>query len=83
MNVSFGNLIDQLGIVNLKIWHLEELKRDKSKTDKDVADATRKTNILNIQRNDLIQELDEMLILAAEGKVMFKNFKQGETKKYE
>jgi len=83
MNVSFGNLVDQLTIVNLKIWHLEELKRDKTKTDKDIADATRKTNTLNTQRNDLIQELDEMLILASQGKVAFKNYKQGETKKYE
>lgn len=80
---TFGNICDKLCVTNLKIWHLEELKRDKSKTDKDVADATRKTNLLNTQRNDLIQELDEMLILAAEGKVTFKNYKQGDTKKYE
>lgn len=80
---TFGNLVDKLTVVNLKIWHLEELKRDKSKTDKDVADATRKTNTLNTQRNDLIQELDEMLILSAQGQVTFKNYKQGETKKYE
>jgi len=80
---TFGSAIDKLTVVNLKIWHLEELKRDKTKSDKDVADSTRKTNILNTQRNDLIQEIDEMMILAAEGKVLFKNYKQGETKKYE
>ena len=79
---TFGNLCDKLVICNLKIWHLEDLKRGKKRSDKEVADATRKTNVLNIQRNDLIQEIDEMLISAAEGKVNFKNYKQGETKAY-
>lgn len=82
MIISLGNLIDQLCVVNLKIWHLEDLKRELNKTDKEVADATRKTNVLNVQRNDLIQEIDEMLIDAADGKVNFKNYKQGETKAY-
>jgi hypothetical protein len=79
---TFGNLIDKLTIVNLKMWKLEDLKRDTERTDKEIADATRSTNILNIQRNDLIQELDEMLILASQGKVNFKNYKQGKTKQY-
>lgn len=79
---TLGNLIDKLTIVNLKIWNLEDLKRDTTKTDKQIADATRATNILNVQRNDLIQEIDEMLILASQGVVNFKNYKQGETKQY-
>jgi hypothetical protein len=79
---TFGNLCDKLCIVNLKIWNQEDLKRDPKATDKQIADATRKTNILNVQRNDLIQELDEMLIAASQGKVNFKNYKQGDTKSY-
>jgi hypothetical protein len=79
---TFGNLCDKLCIVNLKIWNQEDLKRDPKATDKQIADATRKTNILNVQRNDLIQELDEMLIAASQGKVSFKNYKQGDTKSY-
>jgi len=78
---TFGNLIDKLTIVNLKIWNLEDIKRD-SKNDKEIADATKKTNILNQQRTDLIQELDEMLIDSANGKINFKNYKQGDTKNY-
>lgn len=78
---TFGNIIDKLTIVNLKIWKYEDIKRD-SKDDKVIADATRKTNILNEQRNDLIQEIDEMLIDASNGKINFKNYKQGDTKKY-
>ena len=78
---TFGNLIDKLTIVNLKIWKYEDIKRD-SKDDKEISDATRKTNVLNQQRTDLIQEIDEMLIGAANGQISFKNYKQGETKTY-
>jgi hypothetical protein len=78
---TFGNLIDKLTIVNLKIWNLEDIKRD-SNDDKMIADATRKTNILNQQRTDLIQEIDEMLINSSNGVVNFKNYKQGDTKNY-
>ena len=53
---TIGNLIDKLTVVNLKIWTFEDIKRT-SKIDKEIADATRNTNILNQQRNDLIQEI--------------------------
>ena len=78
---TFGNLIDKLTIVNLKIWKFEDIKRE-SKDDKEIADATRNTNILNQQRNDLIQEIDEMLIESSKGNILFKNYKQGDTKSY-
>lgn len=78
---TFGNLIDKLTIVNLKIWKFEDIKRE-STDDKVISEATRKTNTLNQQRNDLIQELDEMLIDASKGKILFKNYKQGDTKSY-
>ena len=78
---TFRNLIDKLTIVNLKIWKFEDIKRD-STDDHIIAEATRKTNVLNQQRNDLIQELDEMYIDAANGEIKFKNYKQGDTKSY-
>lgn len=78
---TFGNLIDKLTITNLKIWNYEDVKRNSS-DDKEIADATRKTNLLNQQRTDLIQEIDEMFIDVSKGKINFKNYKQGETKKY-
>ena len=58
MKITIGNLIDQLTIVNLKIWNLEDLKRD-SDDDTVIADACRKTNVLNVQRNELIAAIDE------------------------
>lgn len=79
---TIGNLIDKLTVVNIKIWMAEDIKRDKSATDKEIADATRLTNIANQQRNDLIQEIDEklneMIVLQKSQKV----YGQGSTKMY-
>ena len=81
MAETLGNLIDKLTIANLKIWMCEDIKRDPNATDKQIADATRKTNIINQQRNDLIQEIDELLVDVVNGKPM-KTYKQGSTKLY-
>ena len=70
---TLGSLIDKLTIVNLKIWMFEDVKRD-SKNDHIVADATRKTNILNRQRNNLIQEIDELVIGLIDGSKIMKNY---------
>lgn len=79
---TIGNLIDKLTIVNLRIWMAEDKKRDPNATDKQIADATRLTNICNSQRNDLIQEIDEALHHLAIDKTPQKLYKQGSTKMY-
>jgi hypothetical protein len=56
-----GELIDKLTVTNLKIWHLEDVKRD-SDDDKKVADACRKTNTLNGQRNELMEQIDSLMV---------------------
>jgi hypothetical protein len=81
MKVTIGNLIDQLSIVNIKIWMAEDIKRDPKATDADIAKATRTTNIANQQRNDLIQAIDEEMNLIAKGETQ-KLYKQGESKMY-
>ena len=78
---TIGNLIDKLSIVNIRIWMLEDVKRT-SKSDKVVADATRKTNILNQQRVDLIQEVDELALGLIDGSKSMKLYRQGDTKSY-
>lgn len=74
MKVTLGNLIDQLIVCNQKIWAFEDIKRKKDASDKVIAEATRKTNTLNVFRNKLIQAIDEGL-----GE---KSFLQGDTKIY-
>lgn len=79
---TIGNLIDKLSIVNLRIWMAEDIKRNPSATDKQLADATRLTNICNSQRNDLIQEIDEAINYLIDSGKGQKLYKQGSTKMY-
>ena len=79
---TIGSLIDKLSVVNIRIWMAEDVKRERSATDKQIADATRLTNICNSQRNDLIQEIDEAInALVSNGSVQ-KLYSQGSTKMY-
>jgi hypothetical protein len=81
MASTIGNLIDQLTVVNLRIWAFEDIKRI-SDDDHAIAEATRKTNVLNQQRNDLIQEIDSLILGLVDGTATMKNYKQGDTKLY-
>jgi hypothetical protein len=79
---TIGNLIDKLTIANLRIWTAEDKKRDDKASDKQIADATKVTNIVNSQRNDLIQEIDERLNHMVSTGELQKLYKQGSTKMY-
>lgn len=81
MEITIGNLIDQLGIVNIKIFMLEDKKREANASDSEVADATRKTNVLNSHRNNLIEAIDVGMNEIAKGNQQ-KLFGQGSTKTY-
>ena len=79
---TIGNLIDKLTITNIRIWMAEDIKRDKNATDKQIADATRITNMTNSHRTDLIQEIDEKLNEMVDTGKLQKLYKQGSTKMY-
>lgn len=79
---TLGNLVDKLTVVNIRIWMAEDIKRKSNATDFEIANACKITNIANQQRNDLIQEIDEMindLILSNKPQ---KLYKQGFSKIY-
>lgn len=79
---TVGNLIDKLTIANIRMWMAEDIKRDPSATDKQIADATRVTNVTNVHRTDLIQEIDEAINdLIVSGRPQ-KLYKQGTVKMY-
>lgn len=59
MEITPGNLIDQLSIINIRIWMLEDIKRNLKASDKEIADATRRVNKLNVERNMLIEAIDK------------------------
>ena len=79
---TIGNLIDKLTIANIRIWMAEDIKRDKEASDKQIADATRITNVVNSYRTDLIQEIDESLNEMVSAGKLQKLYKQGSTKMY-
>lgn len=64
---TVGSLIDKLSIVNLKLWHQEEVAQDPEADDQIVAAAKRRISVLNLQRNALIQEVDELLLAIVSG----------------
>lgn len=79
---TLGNLIDKLTVVNIRIWMAEDIKRDANASDKEIAKATRLTNVANQQRNDLIQEIDEKINHMVKSGELQKLYKQGSTKIY-
>ena len=79
---TIGNLIDKLTIVNIRIWMAEDIKRNKTSTDSDIANACKITNVANNQRNDLIQEIDEKINEIMITQTPQKLYKQGSTKIY-
>ena len=79
---TIASLIDQLTIVNIRVWVAEDKKRAPNATDKEIADATRITNVANQQRNDLIQEIDEKLNHMVKTGEIQKLYNQGSLKMY-
>ena len=79
---TIGNLIDKLTIANIRIWMAEDIKRDPKASDKQIADATRVTNVTNSMRTDLIQAIDEHINEMVKTGKLQKLYKQGATKMY-
>lgn len=79
---TIGNLIDKLTVTNLRIWMAEDIKRKPDATDSEIAKATKITNVANQQRNDLIQEIDEMVNDIVINQKPQKLYKQGTNKMY-
>lgn len=82
MEITLGNLIDQLSVQNIKIWMAEDLKRNPNASDKEIADATRITNSANSLRNNLIQEIDEKINHMVKTGELQKLYGQGSNKLY-
>ena len=79
---TIGNLIDKLTVTNIRIWMAEDIKRKNNATDSEIANATKVTNTANQQRNDLIQEIDELINHLVENQKIQKLYKQGSNKMY-
>ena len=54
-------LIYSLYIRHCELWDLEDIRRDKRNTDKSRLDAADKVSVVNKQRNDLVERIDEVV----------------------
>jgi hypothetical protein len=63
---TLGSLVDKLTVVNLKIYHTEDIAHDPASGIEEVGRAKLKINVLNNQRNALIEEIDVLIEKAIE-----------------
>ena len=60
--VKFVAQVSQLHYINFQLWHQEDLARDPHASDHQIALLKREIDVLNQQRNDLIEKLDERIL---------------------
>lgn len=58
---TIGSIIDQLSIVNIRIWHLIDQAKNQSLLDSERLKSHDQVIIANGQRNKLIDELDILI----------------------
>ena len=58
---TLGTLIDKLTIANVRLWHLVDRQCDRSLTDADRLAAADAIVSVNRHRNDLVQEIDQLM----------------------
>ncbi len=67
MAETLGSLIDKLSVANIRLWHLEDRRRDMTLSDSQRLAAADAVSVVNKQRNDLMDELDSYLKKALDG----------------
>lgn len=59
---TLGALVDKLTIVNLKLWHVQDRVYAAEKAGQGLdAETTKKLTVLNLERSQLITEVDQLL----------------------
>ncbi len=69
MAETLGSLIDKLSVANIRLWHLEDQRRDKERSDSMRLAAADSVSVVNKQRNDLIDEIDLFFKRSQEGRM--------------
>ena len=59
---DFPNLVSKQNYVNFELWHQEDMARDPDAPDSKIASVKRAIDVLNQQRNDMIERMDQYLL---------------------
>ena len=57
---TLGSLVDKLSVANLRLWHLEDRRRDSSLPNAERLKAADTVAVVNSERNALIDEIDAL-----------------------
>ena len=76
MAETVGWLADKISILELKIYHMREQAERADATDEFRARCLERVEVLQLQRDDLAAELDQLLRDVATGKVVPKVYRQ-------
>jgi|TARA_Y100000310_G_scaffold339999_1_gene434410 hypothetical protein len=69
MAETLGSLVDKLSIKNLRYWHLDESIQRAGVSGPQVEELKAKLDLVNRQRQDLLNEVNDFLIAALAGDV--------------
>lgn len=73
---TIGSLIDKMSINELKIYHMTEQRDRTDVSDEFKLDCTNRLNILTTQRDDLIEELQNLIKDVLNGDKELKLYRQ-------
>lgn len=73
---TVGSLIDKLSINELKIYHMTEQKNRQDVTKEFKGECKERISILELQKKDLINELQDLIDDVISGKKTFKVYRQ-------
>ena len=73
MAETLGSLTDKLTIKSLRQFHLKEMLKSKDKIFP-ARDLKKKLRLVELQKKDLMQEINNFIIAAAQGRVKIKGY---------
>jgi len=82
---TIGNLIDKISIVELKRYHMREQTKRRDVDETHIKECCAKLQILNQQKDDLIQEIDQLfedIVLKRKKLKTYRQFKMYNDPKY-
>jgi hypothetical protein len=75
MAETLGSLVDKLSIKNLRIWHIDEALESDETPEEKKEELRAKKKLASKQSQELMEEINQFIALALEGKVKIRDQK--------